>query len=43
MSSEKTLKLTYDFKLKGMVDGTVFILNNTHVFCGVLFDQPFHN
>lgn len=41
--SSENLRLTYDFKLKGMVDGTMFILSNTCVFCRILFGQPFHN
>lgn len=41
--SLENLRLTYDFKLKGMVDGTMFILSNTCVFCRILFGQPFHN
>lgn len=41
--SSENLRLTYDFKLKGMVDGTMFILSNTRVFCRILFGQPFHN
>lgn len=41
--SSENLRLTYDFKLKGMVDETMFILSNTCVFCRILFGQPFHN
>lgn len=41
--SSENLRLTYDFKLKGMVDGTMFILSNTCVFCRILFGQPFHS
>lgn len=41
--SSENLRLTYDFKLKGMVDVTMFILSNTCVFCRILFGQPFHN
>lgn len=41
--SLENLRLTYDFKLKGMVDETMFILSNTCVFCRILFGQPFHN